>query len=209
MKPHIAYKSKWIILILFCMVFSFDVFSQVKTINSGWQFSEDKTTWETINIPHTWNDQDAFDDQSGYRRGLGYYKKQVFISSEVKNKVHYLKFNAVNQEATVFINGRQVGNHKGGYTAFNFDVTSYLNYDTYNLIEVTVDNSHNENIPPLDADFTFYGGIYRDVELISLPNQHFSLDDFASDGFYINYPLVSDEKAIVEVDWSFKKPCLK
>ena len=199
MKPHIAYKSKWIILILFCMVFSFDVFSQVKTINSGWQFSEDKTTWETINIPHTWNDQDAFDDQSGYRRGLGYYKKQVFISSEVKNKVHYLKFNAVNQEATVFINGRQIGNHKGGYTAFNFDVTSYLNYDTYNLIEVTVDNSHNENIPPLDADFTFYGGIYRDVELISRPNQHFSLDDFASDGFYINYPLVSDEKAIIEV----------
>ncbi len=200
MKPHITYSHKWIILILLCVVFSFDVFSQSKIINSGWQFSEDKTTWETVNIPHTWNKLDAFDDQSGYRRGLGYYKKQVFIPLEEKDKILYLKFNAINQEATVFVNGEIVGNHKGGYTAFNFDVTSYLNYDAYNLIEVTVDNSHNENIPPLDADFTFYGGIYRDVELISIPKQHFSLDDFASDGFYVNYYNVSNEKAGVEVD---------
>lgn len=200
MKPHIAYSRKWIIHILLCVVFSFNVNSQSKIINSGWQFSEDNTNWETINIPHTWNDKDAFDDQSGYRRGLGYYKKQVFIPLEEKDKILYLKFNAINQEATVFVNGEIVGNHKGGYTAFNFDVTSYLNYDVYNLIEVTVDNSHNENIPPLDADFTFYGGIYRDVELISIPKQHFSLDDFASDGFYVNYYNVSDEKAGVEVD---------
>ncbi|MFD0835296.1 glycoside hydrolase family 2 TIM barrel-domain containing protein [Mariniflexile aquimaris] len=187
------------ILILFCVVFSFKTLSQNTIINSGWQFSEDKTHWETVNIPHTWNLFDAFDDEPGYRRGLGYYKKQVFIASEEKEKIHYLKFNAVNQEATVFINGQLIGNHKGGYTAFNFDISKFLNYDAYNLIEVTVDNSHNENIPPLDADFTFYGGIYRDVELISLPKQHFSLNDFASDGFYINYYNVSEEKAGVEV----------
>lgn len=200
MKPHIAYRRKWIILILICVVFSFDAFSQSKIINSGWQFSEDKIVWQTINIPHTWNDKDAFDDISGYRRGLGYYKKQIFISSEEKNKVHYIKFNAVNQEATVLINGRKVGNHKGGYTAFSFDITSYLNYETYNLIEVEVDNSHNLDVPPLDADFTFYGGIYRDVELISVPIQHFSLNDFSSDGFYVHYNDINEEKGNIDVD---------
>lgn len=198
--PHIPLSTKSKVLILLCVVFSFTTFSQHKIINSGWQFSEDKTTWETVNIPHTWNKLNAFDDNKGYRRGLGYYKKQIFIPSEEKEQLHYLKFNAVNQEATVFINGKKIGNHKGGYTAFNFDISRFIIYNTYNLIEVIVDNSHNENIPPLDADFTFYGGIYRDVELISLPKQHFSLDDFASDGFYVHYKDISNEKGVIDVD---------
>lgn len=196
--PHITFKTKSLYVLL-CVAFLFKSFSQSKTLNSGWQFSENKTTWQTVNIPHNWNQDDAFDDTPGYRRGLGYYQKHFFISSEEKDNNHYLKFNAVNQEATVFINGKEIGNHRGGYTAFNFNISQFLNYEAYNVIEVTVDNSHNEDIPPLDADFTFYGGIYRDVELITLPKQHFSLDDFASEGFYINYPQVSAEKASVEV----------
>lgn len=187
------------VIMMLCLALSLKANAQSKVINSGWQFSEDKINWETINIPHNWNTNDAFDDERGYRRGLGYYKKLVFIPSEEKNKVHYLKFNAVNQEGAIYVNGQLIGNHKGGYTAFNFDITRFLDYDTYNLIEVTVDNAHNVNIPPLDADFTFYGGIYRDVELITLPKQHFSLNDFASDGFYINYYNVSEEKAGVQV----------
>ncbi|HKK11184.1 MAG TPA: hypothetical protein VJ945_00010, partial [Flavobacteriaceae bacterium] len=175
-------------------------FSQHLIINSGWQFSKDKTSWETINIPHTWNAKDAFDDEPGYRRGLGFYKKQIYFSNVQKDNIHYLKFDGINQEATVYVNGQLVGDHKGGYTAFNFDISSFLNYGTYNLIEVTVDNSYNEDIPPLDADFTFYGGIYRDVELISLPKQHFSLNDFASDGFYVNYINVSKAEATLEIE---------
>ena len=135
----------------------------------------------------------------GYRRGLGYYKKQVFIASEESNNIQYLKFNAVNQVATIYVNGKEAGIHKGGYTAFNFDIAEFVKYDDYNLIEVIVDNTHNVDIPPLDADFTFYGGIYRDVELISLPKQHFSLKDFASEGYYVNYYNVSEERAGVEV----------
>lgn len=199
MKLNILYKLRHVIILILCLTFTVEIFAQKSIINSGWQFSENQTTWETVNLPHTWNRLDAFDDKPGYRQGFGYYKKQVFIPSEEKEKIHYLKFNAVNQEATVFVNGQKIGNHKGGYTAFNFDISSFINYDVYNLIEVTVDNSYNENIPPLDADFTFYGGIYRDVELISLTKQHFSLDDFASDGFYINYYNISEEKAGVDI----------
>lgn len=197
--PYLTFSAKSKIFVLFFMLWSVVAFSQSKTINSGWQFSENQSTWQTVNIPHTWNKEDAFDDEQGYRRGLGYYKKHIFIPKEEQKNVHYLKFNAVNQEANVFINGKKVGNHKGGYTAFNFNISEFINYDAYNLIEVTVDNSHNIDIPPLNADFTFYGGIYRDVELIALPKQHFSLDDFASDGFYVNYPNVSEDKASVEV----------
>lgn len=187
------------VIMMLCLALSLKANAQSKVINSGWQFSEDKINWETINIPHNWNTNDAFDDESGYRRGLGYYKKQVFVPSEEKNKIHYLKFNAINQEATIYVNGKLIGNHKGGYTAFNFDISKDINYNQYNLIEVTVDNSHNLDIPPLDADFTFYGGIYRDVELITLEKQHFSLSDFASDGLYVDYYDVSEDKAGVEI----------
>ena len=199
MKSPILPVSNNVFILVLWVIFSLASFAQQNVINSGWQFSENKKDWSTINVPHTWNAEDAFDDERGYRRGLGYYKKQLFFANEQKKNVHYLKFNAVNQEATIYVNGKLVGNHKGGYTAFSFNITDYLTFDDYNLIEVTVDNSHNTDIPPLDADFTFYGGIYRDVELISVPKQHISLSDFASDGFYIDYPKVSEKEALVEV----------
>ena len=187
------------------LIWSFTLYkieAQNITINSGWQFvlgNKTSQNWETVNIPHTWNKEDAFDDEKGYHRGVGWYKKKLYFSAESKNLIHYIHFKGVNQETRIYVNGQLIGNHKGGYTAFNFNITKWLKFDTYNLVEVKVDNSHNPNIPPLDADFTFYGGIYRDVELISKPKQHISLSDFASDGFYINYYSISEEKAGVEV----------
>ncbi|MDO5988991.1 glycoside hydrolase family 2 TIM barrel-domain containing protein [Flavivirga amylovorans] len=183
-------------------MFSSKIEAQNITINSGWQFSLGNKTsnnWETINLPHTWNKDDAFDDKKGYYRGIGWYKKQLFFSKTKRNLIHYLHFKGVNQETDVYVNGNHVGNHKGGYTAFNFNISKWIHYDAYNLIEVKVSNSHNKNIPPLDADFTFYGGIYRDVELVSKQQQHISLSDFASEGFYVDYYHVSEEKAGVEV----------
>ena len=201
----IAIKYRFLFLLSLCTIFyGNSIFSQHIELNSGWQFALDKAElssqdWRSVNLPHTWNDKDAFDEVKGYKRGIGIYKKQVFFSDQKEDLIHYLHFKGVNQEADVYINDQHVGNHKGGYTAFNFDITQYIRYNSYNLIEVKVDNSHNENIPPLDADFTFYGGIYRSVDLISVPKQHFSLSDFASEGFYVNYYTVSDEKAGVEV----------
>ena len=177
-----------VVFIIVWLILPLNLEAQTVTINSGWHFTlGDRYTndWETVNIPHTWNKQDAFDDEKGYHRGIGWYKKQVFFSKEKESLIHYLHFKGANQETDVYVNGYYIGNHKGGYTAFNFNISKRINYGTYNLIEVKVDNSHNENIPPLDADFTFYGGIYRDVQLISKPKQHISLSDFASDGFYV------------------------
>lgn len=200
MKPHPA---RYIInLVIVCGVaFSCQLSAQKTIINSGWQFTLDstKTNWQTVNIPHTWNQDDAFDDEPGYFRGVGFYQKQVYVGAERNDLIHYLRFKGVNQDANVYVNGHFVGNHKGGYTAFNFNITEFLKFGSYNLIEVEVDNSYNANIPPLDIDFTIYGGIYRDVEWIAVPKQHLTLNDFASEGFYVDYPHVSKEKASVEV----------
>ena len=187
---------------MICALFSSEIIAQTSTLNSGWQFVLGKKTsndWQIVNIPHTWNKDDAFDDKKGYYRGIGRYKKQLYFSAESEHLVHYIHFKGVNQETNVYVNGELIGNHKGGYTAFNFNISKWLKFGTYNLIEVKVDNSHNLNIPPLDADFTFYGGIYRDVELISKSKQHISLSDFASDGFFVNYYHVSEEKAGISV----------
>ncbi|WP_088323756.1 glycoside hydrolase family 2 TIM barrel-domain containing protein [Polaribacter tangerinus] len=183
-----------------CFFCAIQFVSQEKIINSGWQFQLDKDKqWQTVNLPHTWNLEDAFDDDFGYYRGVGTYKKQLFFTKKDANLIHYIHFNAAYQDTDVYVNGLFVGNHKGGFTAFNFNISAYLKFGTYNLIEVKVNSSHNDNIPPLDADFTFYGGIYRDVTLISKPKQHISLDDFASDGFYIDFPDISEEKTTIKV----------
>ncbi|WP_169670675.1 glycoside hydrolase family 2 TIM barrel-domain containing protein [Flavivirga algicola] len=202
MKINRIFKVGMTAFMLFWGLVLFKIEAQTVTINSGWQFilgEKASTDWETVNIPHTWNKDDAFDDVKGYHRGVGWYRKQVFFSKKTEDLIHYLHFKGVNQETDVYVNGNHVGNHKGGYTAFNFNISKWIKYDTYNLIEVKVDNSHNPNVPPLDADFTFYGGIYRDVQLISKPQQHISLSDHASDGFYVDYYHVSEEKAGVSV----------
>ncbi len=202
MKAVQSISYRLVALLLFLVLKPLVSDGQTVTINLGWQFILGEKTsenWQTVNLPHTWNKKDAFDDEKGYFKGVGWYKKQLFFSKDKADLIHYIYFKGVNQETDVYVNGHHVGNHKGGYTAFNFNISKWINYDVYNLIEVKVDNSHNLNIPPLDADFTFYGGIYRDVQLISKPKQHISLSDYASDGFYVDYYSVSEEKAGVSV----------
>lgn len=180
-----------------------------QTMNSGWKFHKGELTsipdaatvqaWSQVNLPHTWNDADAFDDQPGYYRGAGWYAKTWNLPAEWKGKQLFLHFEGVNQEAVLYINGKKIGSHKGGYTAFNFDVTDLVWYDKENLVTVKVDNSHNKNVPPLNADFTFYGGIYRNVRLIVSEPVHFDIGNNASDGVFIETPTVSKETARVRI----------
>ena len=161
--------------------------------------------WERISLPHSWNATDVNQD-TGYYRGIGWYKKTIYVPAAWQNKSIRLYFEGANQVAEVYVNGKFAGKHIGGYTAFSFDISKLLQFGSTGLTEnqvwVKLDNSPNENIPPLDADFTFFGGIYRDVYLISANPVHFNLDDAASNGIRIKTPQVSNTEASIGIEGS-------
>jgi len=179
------------------------------TINSGWRFQKGEINssvenlntegWENIDLPHTWNTLDAFDDVPGYYQGVGWYVKELRIPTEWESKRVIVKFEGANQRTVVYLNGKEIGSHAGGYTAFSFDVSASLRYGQVNTITVKVDNAHDESVPPLNADYTFYGGIYRNVKVIVSEPVHFDLTNNASDGVFVETPSVSGQKATVTV----------
>lgn len=178
----------------------------VLPFNNDWQFSRDNFSfsdtgarWQKISLPHTWNAADVMDDDPGYYRGIGTYRKKFRIDKKLKGKDIYLFFEGANQQSTVFINGKKAGEHTGGYNAFNIHLTPFINFEKENELLVKVDNSHNKNIPPLTADFSFYGGIYRDVFLISTGPVHFTLDDTGSKNVFLSTASVSRDKASVTI----------
>ncbi|HMC20971.1 MAG TPA: beta galactosidase jelly roll domain-containing protein, partial [Thermoanaerobaculia bacterium] len=166
------------------------------TINDQWRYAPgtiegaaaadfDDSGWQRINLPHTWNATDVFDKTTPYRRGIGWYRKSLAIDPALRGKRLFLYFEGANQVADVFVNGRHAGQHIGGYTAFVFEITDSVQYDRPNIVAVRVDNSHNPDIPPLNADFTFYGGIYRDVWLLATSQIHIAVTHSASPGIFI------------------------
>ncbi|RYY69321.1 MAG: glycoside hydrolase family 2 [Chitinophagaceae bacterium] len=178
----------------------------VVSLNKGWQFSKDNFSfqsdaarWQNINLPHTWNVDDVMDDEPGYYRGPAWYKKVIPVNKSFSGKRIFLHFEGANQEVTVLLNGKNAGTHVGGYNAFSIDITALFDPAKENELLVKVDNSHNKNIPPLTADFTFYGGIYRDVYLIATAETHFSLSKDGSKGIFIATPEVNNSKALLRV----------
>jgi len=165
----------------------------VRTINDGWLFTKEGKS-EMVNIPHTWNAIDVQDEKKGYYRDLCTYEKKVWVEDNIEGKNVFVRFEGVNQEAELILNGKSIGTHVGGYTAFCFDVTGLVHNGTNDFL-VRVNNRHNVDIPPLSADFNFYGGIYRDIELIITPSEHISLTHFASSGVYISTPKVGREES--------------
>lgn len=179
-----------------------------RTIDSGWKFAnitEDASApdfedaqWQQVNLPHTWNAVDAFDDVEGIARTIGWYRR-ILRMPEAIDKCYTLRIGAANQYAEVYVNGKLAGTHIGGYTAFAFDITSHL-VGGDNYIAIKVDNSHNPEIGPLSADFTFYGGIYRDVQLIETSRTRISPTYHASKGIFIRTPEVNADKAMINVE---------
>ena len=182
----------------------------VYTINDGWKFTKgspfeaqltgcDDSSWETVNIPHTWNDKDADDETPGFYRGPVWYRKQLFIDKSQEGRRAVIYFEGANQEVRFYLNGQFVGEHKGGYARFCFDIAPHLRYGQENLFAIYVNNVYNPNIPPLSADFTFFGGIYRDVYLQFMNPVHIAANDYASSGVYIRTPEVNNSAASVEI----------
>lgn len=208
-------KRLYLILLMLVVVKMLAQSKQLQTINNNWEFhkgdisvipadiaKENSTdSWQRVTIPHTWNNVDAVDDTPGYFRGACWYKKSIVIDAKQKddNARTLIYFEGANQVTNLYINGQWVGQHQGGYTRFHFDITKFLKFGEKNILAVKVDNSYNKDIAPLTADFTFFGGIYRDVFLVTVNEVHFSMDDFSASGVFVTTPTVSKDQAKVLV----------
>ena len=153
-------------------------------INDNWLFRYHDGAENTVNIPHTWNAQDGQDGGNDYYRGTCCYEKSFTVPEITPGERVYLQFNGVNASAKIVVNNVVVMTHDGGYSTFRADVTDHLK--TVNKLVVEVDNSVNDRVYPQKADFTFYGGIYRDVKLITVNKYHFDLDHFGGPGLAVN-----------------------
>ena len=173
--------------------------------NDDWHFLKEdvnvncfiKDKYELINLPHTYNNIDGQDGGDDYYRGYATYVKEFEYKVNDDNPKCFIEFRGVGQSCDVYLNGTYIGNHQGGYSTFRFELTDYLKED--NLLVVKSNNLKNETVYPQMADFTFYGGIYRDVYLIECASEHFDLLDHGSNGLIVT-PKVLDDKAEIEVE---------
>lgn len=194
-------KKLAILFMLFTSAIALHASRQVISLNNDWLFrfswQVQKDSERRVDLPHTWNAQDALSGKQDYHRGVGNYRKKLFVGEDWKGKRLYLRFEGANTVTNLFINQKQVGEHRGGYGAFVFDITDYVDYGKDNEVLVRVNNALQLDIMPLVGDFNFYGGIYRDLYLIVTEEQHISLTDYASPGLYLIQENVSKEKAEV------------
>ena len=177
----------------------------ITNINYKWAFSKEATAvpseisskWNFVNLPHSWNAIDGQDGGNDYYRGTGYYAKQLNKYELPKAEKHYLEINGANSSADVYVNGQHLAHHDGGYSTWRVDITEQLKEE--NLLVIAVDNSANDRVYPQVADFTFYGGLYRDVNIVSVAESHFDLDHFGGPGIKVT-PVVDGSNANVEVE---------
>ncbi len=184
----------------------------IKVINGDWLFSKNAksvpsslpTDWEALNLPFTWNGKDGQDGGNDYYRGTCYFAKELKASDLPEGAVKYLQFDGVNSSCWVYWNGKEITKHDGGYSTFRVEVKDVKDV---NLLVVAVDNSPNDRVYPQQADFTFYGGIYRDVSVIGVPENHFDLDYYGSPAIMVT-PKINGADAKIEIETFFKcKDC--
>jgi beta-galactosidase len=162
------------------------------------QINFDDSSWNTVDVPHTWNNIDG--QQGGpYYRGIGWYRQHDTIPKEWAGQELFLKFDGASLVTDLYVNGTFVGEHQGAFAAFTWDVTAYLTAGKDNVLAVKVNNAFNPNIPPLSGDFNIDGGLYRHVNLIATDPLHVSLTDYASPGVYLRQTNVGAASADLQV----------
>ena len=171
-------------------------------LNSDWLFVKNTTDITLleggrVSLPHTWNAEDGFDGGNDYFRGSCLYKKTLERSSLPEADLYYLEFRGANSSADVFVGGKKLAHHDGGYSTWRVNITEEIADSTE--IAVIVDNAPNETVYPQMADFTFYGGLYRNVNLVCVSKSHFDLDYYGAPGIKIT-PVVEGKDAKVEVE---------
>ena len=153
--------------------------------------------WVWVNLPHTWNDIDGQDGGNDFYRGTCYYAKSFDKLDLPEADRYYLEINGANSSADVYVNGKNLAHHDGGYSTWRVDITDSLERD--NLVVIAVDNSANDRVYPQVADFTFYGGLYRNVNIICVNDSHFDLDYYGGPGLMVT-PVIEGKNAAVTVE---------
>ena len=174
---------------------------KIQKLMNDWTFIYHDGSRTVLDLPHTWNAVDGQDGGNDYWRGTCSYEK-TFAKPEfdAESELVYLQFHGVNASAKVVLNGKEVCTHDGGYSTFRKDVTTLL--EDKNHLVVYVDNSVNDRVYPQKADFTFYGGIYRDVELLTVSKTHFELDYFAGPGIKVTPEVKGNDAEILVETWT-------
>ncbi len=174
------------------------------SLNADWVFNKQTdipttlpTDWEAVNLPHSWNAIDGQDGNNDYFRGTAIYAKALNKADLPEAAQIYLEIRGANSSADVYLNGECLAHHDGGYSTWRVNLTEALKEE--NLLAIAVDNSPNETVYPQMADFTFYGGLYRDVNLICVADSHFDLDYYGAPGIAVT-PTVNGKDATVKVD---------
>ncbi len=177
-------------------------------LNENWKFIQENAGlpaaypahWQTVSLPHTWNAVDGNDGNGSYDRGTYWYAKTFTTPKQpLAGGRVFVEFLGANSEATVYLNGQKVTYHEGGYSTFRADITD-LCTEGENLLVVSVSNEANDRVYPQNADFTFYGGLYRDVNLISVPNAHFDLSYYGGPGIMVTPKPTDCGGAIFEIE---------
>ncbi len=179
-------------------------------LGGGWRFVRadvpnaqakdfDDTAWSVVTVPHTWNAADGQDGGGDYYRGTGWYRRHYTPPPEFVDKRLWLQFDGVNTTADVWVNGVHLGQHRGGYATFRFDATGTLVPGRDNVIAVKVSNAPDPAIAPLSADYTFFGGIYRNVSLQATDPLSVRMLDYGGPGVYLRQRSVDAASATVDV----------
>ncbi len=186
---------------------------QIISLNRKWSFRKGvnevpavtPADWDFVNVPHCWNAIDGQDGGNDYFRGTCCYVKDIDREEIPTADKYYLEINGANSSATVFMNGEKLASHDGGYSTWRVDITEALKKGT--RLGILVDNSANETVYPQMADFTFYGGLYRNVNLIAVSESHFELDYYGGRGIAITPKVVgTDAQVTFESFVTNKKP---
>ncbi|MGN0392779.1 MAG: glycoside hydrolase family 2 TIM barrel-domain containing protein [Bariatricus sp.] len=178
---------------------------QILNFNTKWAFSKEADSvpermperWYWVNLPHTWNAIDGQDGGNDLYRGTAFYAKELEKSELPEADQYYLELCGANSSASVYVNGRKLASHDGGYSTWRVNITDALK--AKNLIVIEVDNSVNDTVYPQHADFTFYGGLYRNVNILAVSSSHFDLDYFGGPGIQVT-PEVTGTSANVNVE---------
>jgi len=179
----------------------------VYNLNAKWAFTKqaDKVPdkmpmdWAWVNLPHTWNATDGQDGGNDYYRGTCYYAKQIIKADLPQTDCYYLEIKGANSSCDVFLDGKHLAHHDGGYSTWRVDITNDFNNE--NLLVIAVDNSPNEKVYPQVADFTFYGGLYRDVNIVCVSKSHFCLDYYGGPGLKVTPEILENDAKIHIETW--------